>query len=185
MTELCYSCIHCSTEEEQCPLFCSENTETPHLHAHCSVRKQTVHPPGSCEDFRSRIEGDKEYEENRLTHEGVVDLCRRYAIDHKWQPFILSEVSHTIGAGTPDLLLWKQDVVIRALEIKPWKASRNEIRRGIGQCAYYLLHGFESYLVAPLLFKEELVKVFEELSVLGLIVYTKDGNLDVIQGKPF
>jgi len=109
VTELCYSCIHCSTEEERCPLFCTENTETPHLHAYCSIRKQTIHPPSSCKDFKSRTERDEEDKEYRLTHEGVVDLCRRYAIDHKWHTFLLSEVGHSIGAGTPDLLLWKQD----------------------------------------------------------------------------
>ena len=122
-----------------------------------------------------------------MTHEDVVIMVEDFAKFHCWSPGRISELKSVSSkhGGVPDLILWKQSEAIRAIEVKSENCNRDEIRRGIGQCAYYLLYDFYPYLVLPESRVEEVLPVFGKLKVIGLLSYDSRKTLRVEYGKRF
>lgn len=172
---LCDSCVFHGSGVT--PLFCDENKDTPHLHIHC-VLQGFVHPVDECSNYRTSTEFKKEQKKLRakrdLTHEGIVDLCRTYGLAQGWQ-----ETPAHIGHPEPDLAFLDGETTY-VVEVKPKKASRDEIKKGIGQCAFYLLYGYKPYLVVYDIYEENLSEIIVTLFHFGLIIYNSQGELRVV-----
>lgn len=179
-------------DEEQSPLFCTEDISAPHPHVYCAMKGGFIHPPPSCENYGSREGYLEGIQTAMLTHKGIIELCRKKAEEYGWYSFSFMAIQHEAHVGIPDLVLQKVregKVKTCVLEIKPWGAIRTEIKKGIGQCAYYLLlfrylQDANPYLVIPEYFAEDLTELYDKwLSWLGLIIYSQNGDIMVIRGE--
>lgn len=127
--------------------------------------------------------------ENRkpFSHEDVVDLYLEYATKKGWRELPTSLIK-SLQLGTfPDILLSRHDQgkpMIQAIEVKSEKAGRDEIRRGLGQCAYYKVHGYSPVLVVFKTYREELRPIAKLLDWVTVILYDEMGWLHDINWRP-
>lgn len=185
---VCDQCIHCTLSAEKSPVLCRENQEDEHPHVFCTIKRSFTHP-GICGSYIPRIVRDKERLKKRLTHSGMIQACAEYAKSKGWNSARVSDFTDMPSGtgGIPDIILYEGsgDGLRLAIEVKPSGCSWDEIKRGIGQCAYYLLYGVQSsYLVCPDVYEEELLLIFKKLSCIGLITFDSMGKLKEVFGKP-
>lgn len=183
----CDECIHCMTPAAESPVFCKENQDDMHPHVWCSVKKSFSHPL-MCEQFMGKIDRQRQLLNKKLTHRGIVLACIDYAKSRGWDAAKASDYKGMPAStgGVPDIILNPHnnfDTKV-SLEIKPPNCTVDEIRRGIGQCAYHLLFGTIPYLVCSEAYEKELLIIFRRLLVLSLIVYDTNCELKVVFGKP-